>query len=628
MNQQPVYRFDDFEVDPEAWRLSRGGREIHLEPVVLKLLIYLIANRGRLVPRQELMDTVWGDTVISESALTKAVARLRKALGDDSATHRYLETVRSHGYRFIAPVEDAEHPDGPDARCRRSRSRTISLSLLAGGAAIVTLIVVAVFWFRAPPHEAPQEVVIGSLAVLPLNNLTGDPEKDYYVDGLHDLLITALYKLPGLEITSRQSTLRYRNSQLLTADIARELGVDAVVEGSLLREGSEIELTIQLIDGRSDKHLWAERYTRETTHVLELISDMADAIGVATVSPGIDVLIQDGLDPVDPRAIDAYALGTMYLDSFTRDGIRSAIDQFETAVAIEPEFALAWAHLGAAHAMGGFFGYFPPRESKEKLRAASLRAIAADDQASIGHSGLGWARWWTGNFDGGCESFGKALLLNPSAPYAIHGIADCLMFEGRMDESLAHLRKLLVISPFSAMHSMPLPGHLLVAGHFDEAITTATAMQARVPQFSMHWFFAKVYWQQGLLEKALEEERLELEWRGDTVLLAALEEGLAAVGPNGAMHAMAKALAVRASESYVDPYDIGETFARAGEIDEALHWLDKAVEHGSYEINYIAFLPQLDILHDDPRFQALLERVYGRKTEDIMQLGNLKLRQD
>ena len=626
MKQHPVYRFDDFVVDPEAWRLSRGGQEIHLKPVVLKLLIYLIASRGRLVTRQELMDTVWGDTVISESALTKAAARLRKALGDDSATHRYLETVRSRGYRFVADVEEVASPEQSGLRAGKTRAATARRALLASAAAMVVLIILAVFWFRAPQHEMPQEQVIRSLAVLPLSNLTGDPEQDYYADGLQDLLITELSQIQELRVTSRQSTKRYRDSQLAAADIAGELGVDALVEGSLLAKGSEIELTIQLIDGRSDEHLWADRHSREAAYVFELVSGVANAIaaemGPAVMPSAPDGLARVGIGPVDPRAIDAYSLGITYMDRFTPDGIRTAIDQFEKAVAIEPDFALAWGQLGAAHSMLGLYGYAPPRESKEKLRAAMLQAIEADDQVFVGHSGLGWVQWWTGDFEGACKSFEKTLRLNPSAPYAIHGDADCLMFEGRMDESIARLRELLTISPFSAMHSMPLPYHLYVARRFDEAITAAKDMQVRVPRFSMRWFFAMVYWQQGLFDKALEEERLELQQRGDTVLLAALKEGVDAAGPTGAMRAMAEALVARASDAYVDPFDIGETFARAGVVDEALHWLDKAATHGSYKMNYLAFWPHLDVLRDDPRYQELLERVYGPRAQEIGRAAN------
>jgi len=570
MNQRPVYRFDGFVVDPEAWRLSRTGQEIHLDPKVLKLLIYLINNNDRLVTRQELMDTVWGDTIISESALTKAVARLRKALGDDSATHRYLETVRSQGYRFIAMVAEKR---------------------------------------------------VRSLAVLPLNNLTGDPEQGYFADGLHDLLITEFYKLPGLGVTSRQSTIRYRNSHLSITDIAVELGVDALIEGSLLRKDGMIEVTIQLIDGRSDKHLWAERYTCETSAILNMVADIARAIsveiGATTSSPSIELPANDR---VDPRAIDAYALGTTHLEQLSKNGLRTAIDQLATAVAIEPKFAQAWAQLAVAYAMEGLFGFTPPRDAIKTASEAAMRAVEADDQFYGGHSALGWTQLWTGDFEGACELFKKALRLNPSAPAAIHGEADCLMFDGREDESLARLRELVTISPFSVMDNIPLPTHLYMARRYDEAIIAAKGMQARLPQFSMHRFFARVYWQQGLLDKALEEERLELERRGDSVLLAALEEGFDASGPTGAMHAMAEALVARASESYVEPFNIGGAFARAGSVDEAMYWLEKAVENGSYEMHYIAFWPHLDFLRDDKRYQELVDRVYGLKAQAIRKL--------
>ena len=616
-----MYRFDDFLANPETWRLSRNGQEIHLEPVVLKLLIYLIQNRERLVTRHELMDTVWGDTVISEAALTKAVARLRKALGDDSVTHRYLETVHSRGYRFVADVEEIESAVQSALAPGKARAAAARRTRQAAAAVIVVLTILAVSWFRMPAHETPQEQVVRSLAVLPLSNLTGDPEQGYYVDGLQDLLITELSQLPGLRVTSRQSTKRYRDSQLTMADIAGELGVDSLVEGSVLRKGNKVEVTVQLIDARSDTHLWAERFTREAPYVFNLISDVANAIGAEIGTPrtssGAGGLGRVLIGPVDPGAIDAYALGTRHLDTFTRDGIRSAIEQLETAVAIEPKFALAWGQLSAAYAMQGMFGYALPRESKEKLLASALRAIEADDQVAIGHAGLGFARMYTGDFDSACASIAKALRLNPSAPYAIHGDADCLMFDGRMDESIARLRELLTVSPFSAMHSMPLPSHLYMARRYDEAIDVAMAMQARTPQFSMHWFIARFYWEQGHFDKALEEERLEFEWRGDTVLAAALEEGLEAGGPTGAMRAIAEAMAARASETYVDPFDVAEMFSRAGMVDEGIHWLEMAADLGSYELTYLAYWPHFDVLRDDPRYEDLVERVYGSRAQEI-----------
>ena len=625
MNQHPVFRFDEFVVDQELWQLSRGAQEIHLEPVVLKLLIYLISHRDRLVTRQELMDTVWGDTVISESALSQAVLRLRKALGDDSATPRFVETVHSKGYRFIAEVQEADSSDhaAPDPRQTRRRGE---LRALFAAAALVIVVVLAVFWTRTPPQDPPLNQEVRLLAVLPLKNLTGDPQHAYFVEGLQDILITELSQVPGLRVTSRQSTRRYRNSDLAMVDIGAELGVDALVEGSLLRKNGDIEITMQLIDARSDAHLWAEQYSIGTSRIFDLIAEIAIAIGAeirpAGLSPAHAGPATALHEQVDPRAIDAYALGVTNLDRFTRDGISTAINQFETAVAIEPKFALAWGQLAAAHAMYALHGFAPPRESIEKARAASLQAIEADAQFYIGHSTLGWTRLWTGDLEGACKSFREALRLNPSAPYALHGDADCLMLEGRMEENIARTREVLTVGPFSAMHNRILPYHLFLARRYDEAVAAATAMQARVPQFSMHWFFAQVHWQQGRFDEALQAQKRELELRNEPVLLAALEDGFTAGGPAGAMRAMAEALVDRAADTYVDPFQIAETYARAGMVDETLFWLDRAVTYGSYEITYMAFQPEFDALRNESQFLELSERVYGKRSREIIRIAD------
>ncbi len=623
MSQQLVYRFDEFLVDPETWRLSRDGDEIHVEPVVLKLLIYLITHRDRLVTRQELMDTVWGDTVISESALSKAVARLRKALEDDSAHPRYLETVHSQGYRFVADVEEAVRGERSESPPDRTRTGTKRHGLYTA-AAIVALILIAVFWTGGLRDEAPTEDGIQSLAVLPLSNLTGDPAQDFYVEGLQELLVTELSQVQGLRVTSRQSTRRYRNSELPMGDIAGELGVDALVEGSLLREGNRIEVTIQLIDGQSDEHLWAERYSRETPYVFEMISDVATAIAVeigrGPVLPRTNTMIDPLAGSVDPRVIDAYSLGLTHLDRFSSEGIGTAIELFERAVEIEPDFALGWGHLAAAHAMNALYGYAPPRESIERARAAAQRALDADDDFYVGYSALGWVRLWTGDVDGACEYFEKALSLNPSDAYSLHGDADCLMFDGRMEESVARTREVLMVGPFSVMHNRPLAYHLFLARRYDEAVAATEAMQTRIPAFSMHWLLSQIYWTEGRFDEALVEERRELERRGDIVLLAALEEGLDDAGPMGAMRAMAEALVARAEETWVDPYQIGEVYARAGMVDEAMYWLGEAINYGSYETTYIAFRPDFDVLRDDPRYLQLVQRVYGEKSADILRI--------
>ena len=321
----------------------------------------------------------------------------------------------------------------------------------------------------------------------------------------------------------------------------------------------------------------------------------------------------EDIDVVDPRAIDAYSHGLMHLDRFTPGDIRDAIEQLQQATAIEPRFALAWGQLAAARIIQSVYGFAPPRESIEKARAAAQQALAADPGFYIGHSALGMVRLWARDFERACESFAEALRLNPSAIYALHGDADCLMLEGRWDENIDRMRELMLINPHSSMPGRALGYHLFLARRYDEAVDAVAAMRARNDDLLLHYLLAWIYWDIGEFDKALEEERRELERRGDAALLVALETGLAGDGPLGAMRAMAEALVARSEESYVDPFEIGKTFARAGMVDEALYWLDKAVDYGSFEVIYVALRPDFDVLREDPRFEQLLERVYGQQ---------------
>ena len=602
MDRHDIYRFDDFQVDSRTWRLSRNGREIHLEPTVLKLLVYLISHRDRLVTRGELMDTVWGETVISDSALSKAVARLRKALGDNAVAPRYIETVHSQGYRFIAAVEEgpsgsAEEVSGNARRAKVSRG-------LSAIAVVALLGLLFWFWPDTPDPTSSKGDGIMTLAVLPLSNLTGQPDRDFFVDGMQDSLITVLSRKHGLRVISRQSTLRYRNSELSLPEIAGELGVDLLVEGSVLSVGERVEINLQLIDAHNDDHLWAQRYEREAPYIFDLLAE-------AAASMGSELGLQadpEPLGPVDPQAIEAYWLGLKHLNRLYPASLNSAIQQFKHATALEPEFSLAWGHLAAAHAMLAVIGAAPPRESIELARTAALRAIEAGNRPAIGYASLGWVRLWTGEFEDGCEAFRQALQINPSEPYAIHGEADCLMLEGRMDESLERLRELTLLAPFTFFHQLPLSFHLFVARRYDEALSVTLGIRDRFPRSPVHVNLSLIYWQLGEYEKALIEERLKFELYGDTALVEVLDRHGDQAAPREVMRALGEAMAERAKHQYVDPFEIGETFAHAGMTDQALYWLNKAVDNGSYEVIYIGLRPDFDALRAEPGFVELLTR--------------------
>lgn len=603
MDRHQTYYFDDFRVDTQAWRLCRYGREIHLEPTVLKLLIYLISNRERLVTRRELMEAVWSDTVISDAALSKAVARVRRALDDDPSAPRYIETVHSRGYRFMAEVEDQPPGSGAVVTESKRRSGAKRVAVVAAIAAVL-----AVLWWLWPGTEEnsppPNDSAV-ALAVLPLDNLTGDPGQDYFVDGLQDSLVTDLAQLGAMRVTSRQSTVRYRESDQPLQQIADELGVDVLVEGSLLRTGDRVEVNLQLVDGRNDEHLWAQRYTRDASLVFDLSAEAANAIGSAL---GLKAVVQP-TGPIDTRAIQAYWQGLAQMEKLSPQSIQAAIDRLRAATEMEPGFGLAWGNLAVADLLNVAAGAAPASESIESARAAALNAIEADSHNYIGHSALGYVQLLSGDLEGACAAFRKALQLNPSARWAIHGQADCLMLHGRLDESVERLRELQMISPFAFTDSFPLTFHLLIARDYDAAIETIRELEERFPGYPARLNLSLVYWAQGEVEAAVREERLKLEQRGDTVLLSALDAGLAAGGPRDAMRAVAEALVERSKTSYVDPFEIGKTYAHAGAVNEAIEWLEKAVEQRSFEIIHMVYRPDLDVLRGDPRFQELVRKV-------------------
>lgn len=612
VSQRRVYRFGDFAVDPRAWQLFRSGQEVHAEPTVLRLLVYLIENRERLVAKDELLDTVWGDTLVSESALTKAVARLRKALGDDSARPEYIETVHSLGYRFVAEVQESYQPvESPIPDTRAHRGTFAILALLACLVLVGGLFHQQLYrlWTQVSGAEELQPVT--SLAVLPLKNLTGDSEQDYFVDGLHELLITELSKIDGLAVTSRQSMMHYRASDKQVPDIGRELGVDALVEGGVLRMGDQVRVSVQLIHARSDQHLWAEIYDHDLQNVFTLLGEVA-----VSVADEIEMTLMpdhrerlESLAPMNPLVNDAYLRGIHYLNSFNPAESRKSLAHFREAVDLEPGFARAWAGISGANLLIAYFGGGPPGEAMLQARNAALTALELDKQLYAAHAALGWVRLFTRDWPGAGDAFEEALRLNPSDAMTHHGYADFLTVTGRPEEGLDYVRRGRLLNPLSPMSNMPVLFHLYMLRQYDEAIEEAQKLLQVNPNFPASWLLTQVYWQQGLFEKAIDEYRKTLVSWNDPELLAKLEEGYAEAGPQGAIRAVAAEFVERSEVSHVDPFKIASAFAWGGEIEPAFLWLERAVNEGSPEIVYLDMRPEFDVVRDDPRYQDLLHRL-------------------
>ena len=612
VSQLREYRFGDFVVDLKGWQLVHSGQVVHVEPTVLKLLVFLIENRDRLVVKRELLDTVWGKTFVSESALTKAIARLRKALSDDPSRPKYIETVHALGYRFVAEVQDIESVS--EKKPFRATARRGAFATMFFAAAVVIVIwlsgsELSDLWTRIAGTEEPQQFT--SLAVLPLDNLSGDSEQDYFVEGLHEELITDLTKISGLRVISRQSTMRYKTSNKLAPVIAQELSVDVLVEGSVLQIGERVRVSAQLIHGQTDEHMWAETYDRDLRDVFVLLSEVA-----RTISGEIEITLMPqeeerlaSTGPVNPKANEAYLRGRYFLNRFTREGFKKSLEYFGQAVDIDPGFALGWAGLAGAHVTLAYFGNELPGDALMQARVSALKALELDSQLFAAYAALGWVKLYTWDWPGAGDAFEEALRLNPNDAITYHGYADYLTLTGRAEEGLVQVKRGRTKDPLTPMATLPVPFHLYMMRQYDESIAEAHKLLKADPDYPVSRLLSRVYWQKGLFEQALAEYRKTLVKRKDTRLLEAFDNGNADSGPHSAMRAVAHELVARSKLRYVDSFRIASAFAQAGEVDLAFEWLDNAVDQGSLELVYVNIRPDFDPLRDDPRYKSLMYRL-------------------
>jgi serine/threonine-protein kinase len=479
--------------------------------------------------------------------------------------------------------------------------------LLYGVVSALIIIFIGVgYYFTKEQSEA-----INSIAVLPLENFSGDPEQDYFVEGMHEALITDLSKISALKVISRTSVMRYKETEKSMPEIARELDVDALIEGSILRVEGQVRITAQLIHGPSDKHLWAGNYDRDLRNVLALLSEVAQAI-----TGEIEVVLTQqeeerlaGARPVDPEAHEAYFKGRYSFNKLTGAGFRKALKYYQEALDIDPNFAQAWVGLASAHYVLGFFGHEPHDEVVPQSRAAALKALELDEGLGMAHAVLGWIKlYFDWDWSGAEEQLQQAIELNPHNALVRHGYADYLGVMGRVEESLRQVMIGRRSDPMSPLAILPLFGHLCFARHYDKCIKESQKMLELDPDFpGARGFLRQALWHKGMYEEALAEYRKA--WGYDEEIAEALERGYAESDPKGAMRELAQALAARAQTKDVSSLTIAGYYAMAQEIDPVFEWLERAYEEHKPRILHVKFDPKYDFVHSDPRFQNLMRRI-------------------
>jgi TolB-like protein/DNA-binding winged helix-turn-helix (wHTH) protein/Tfp pilus assembly protein PilF len=620
-----VVRFGIYEFEPHTKELRRGGLRVRLEGQPSAILKMLLDRPGQLLTREELQKELWpADTFVDfEHSLNAAIKRLRATLNDSAEHPQYIETLSRRGYRFIAPVSGGDVGQKQNSPAAISSPAAVSggvydrrLWLVAAGALLLLAVIGVAGHYRTGTSPAPAAPVIRSLAVLPLQNLSGDPSQEYFADGMTEELIGKLSKIHGLRVISRTSAMHFKNTQLSVPEIAKTLGVDVIVEGSVMREGAQVRVHAQLIRAVTDEHIWAEEYQREYRSVLaiqeEVARSIADQIEVSLTPTERTNLASS--QPVDPEAHEDYLKGLYYFNQRTEDALNKSIGYFQHAVARAPSYSLAYSGLADAYSVLGFRGGLPSKDALLRAKTAALKAIALDNTLAEAHASLAFIAethewdWATAE-----REYTRALKLNPGDARAHHWYAGYLMYVGRFEEGIAEEKRARELDPLSLPVNNALAGRLLVAGRYNEALDQVHKTLELDSHFApAHQTLGWAYLNTGKNQEAIKEFELATQLSGSDDKDRMLDLGFAyAVSGNreGARKILKK-MKMLHERGLVPSGSVAILCGALGELDEAFAWLNKAYEERDPQLTYLK-VPgrRFEPLRRDPRFQQLVHRV-------------------
>ena len=453
---------------------------------------------------------------------------------------------------------------------------------------------------------------IRSVAVLPLTNFSRDPEQEYFADGMTEALICDLAKLRGVKITSRTSVMRYKGSETPLPQIADELNVDAVVEGSVMRVGPRVRITAQLIHAATDAHVWAESYDRDFADVLLVQSEIARAIAreiQVAITPE-EAKRLSRARRVNPEAYEAYLKGKFHWYKLSREHLDTALKYFQVSLERDPRDPLAYVGLAGVWCSRGDCGLVPPREAYPKAKAAALKAIELDDSLAEAHISMGMIRAAEWNWDEARKEYSCAAELTPNSAEAHFFLADLSISRGHPEEWKTHVERALELDPLNFFFQCFYGWHLLYLCRYDQAIAELDKALKTEPNLpAAHLRLWGAYYGKGMHEEAMAAAKTFFEALGDKEVVQALQRGYSAAGYCGAMHVAAETLTERSHSTYVQPTQIARLYAHAGDKDHALEWLEKAYEERLIAMVHLGVDTDWNFLHGEPRFQDLMRRV-------------------
>jgi TolB-like protein/DNA-binding winged helix-turn-helix (wHTH) protein/Flp pilus assembly protein TadD len=615
-------------VDLDACELHKSGVRQKLGGQPFEVLCLLLEHPGQIVGREELQHRIWpADTFVDyDLALRKAITRLREVLGDSADNPRFIETIPRKGYRFLVPVTkngDAQAAAPLPAPAKLSteipRFGRAQRSKMALGLGTVLLLLVLALaaakfgWWRSGGGSATQ---VHSLAVLPLQNLSADAAQEYFSDGITDALITGLAQIGSLKVISRTSSMQYKQTKKSLPEIARELNVDRIVEGTVQHSGEKVRITAQLIDATNDRHLWAASYESDLRDVLAMESEVARSITGAIriqLTPAQDSRLARA-SPIDREAYDLYLKGRYFWNKRDPAGLKQALAYFQQAAEKEPGYAPAQTGLADTYALLGAAGYdvLPRADAMEKSRAAARKALLLDDKLAEAHASLAFVIYsYDWDWIGAETEFKRAIALNPNYPTAHQWYSELLNNLGRKEDALAQAQAALTLDPVSVNAGQNMARAHYFARRFDEAIETTRKTLELDPSFAIaHLRLGRAYAAKAMYGPAVKEFQQFSTLSGDIPLAtASIGNARARSGDRaGAMRSLDE-LTKLSKRGRVPSICFALVQVGLGDNDQALSWLEKAYQERSDFLLVLKVDPLFDPLRPDPRFQQLLRRI-------------------
>jgi len=620
------YQFEGFQLDVARYELRRNGHVLKLEKIPMELLILLVSRRDELVSREEIIAKLWGPGVFieTEHSINTAIRKIRQTLGDDPERSRFVQTVVGKGYRFVGSINVVDLAPAADPssapvsvveeKARRNRPNTMPRGIKASLAALILLAAVAIAvkyfdwgrWLPRPP--------VHSIAVLPLKNLSGNPDDEYFADGMTDELITNLAKISALRVSSYTSVSKYKTTSKSLPQVAQELQVDGIIEGSVVRSGDQVRITAQLIYAPRDQHLWAEEYQRYLRDVLylqrEVARDVARQVRVTLTPNERQRLATAGA--VDPAAYESYLRGRSFWNQRSEASLLRAIDEFNKAIEVDAGYAPAYSGLADCYTTLGYLSYLDPLDAFPRARDAATQALELDSSLAEAHASLAYYNLYHAwNWLEAENEFKRAIELNPNYATAHDWYSYYLMAMGRFDEAWKEVNRAHELDPLSVTISTDIGFNYFYRRNYDEAINQLGATLSLSPKFPLaHLWLGRAYQQKKMYSEAIDEfNKTDAALPGWVVTIAGMGNAYGEWGHKAEAEQVLVRLNEMARAKYVTPYGIALVYTGLGNKSEAFVWLDKAIEGRSHWLVWLNRDPRWDRLRSDSRFNELKKRV-------------------